>query len=439
VLQTQVEALPESESPVKTWLQKATGAIQQQITQARASVQEAGQTLQRWDNTGRTAFNQLRQSDEFQTFQDNVKQSVQTAGEWLASRPDAIIHHRFARDAFNLFNQGHDRTFENAYQVGAFQISRQGQQTFVVSNDDGDTLLQFQAKKSVLPGQLSLNLQAVKGEVKDFYKAVQDFRRPEARAVGASEKEAAYSARVQQTVDAIQQALDALGTNTLSAKGYQVQATDGSLTIRSHDRKGPIYTAEQSRLTPKDFKHLQHIGQHLMSDSTQKSALDEDTISAYVDRTERADEEVSRAGYLTTDAVGLMLDAGDIKAAALNVGVSNDAFDQAVATYETTLQQERVQAVAPVLAEALYAEGTTQLKGKHSVIEWDAPSSTLTMTHASGEVTLAAEWTGENWNDRGSALSPKDVEKVLDLSPAIAEKAQQKQHASRHKLSQAEL
>ena len=300
MLQAQVETLPEGESLVKSWLQRTTGAIQQQIAHAQEAVRGVSQTFQDLDSKGRVAFSQVRQSNQFQTFQDTVREGVQTARDWLSSRPDAIIHHRFARDAMTLLEQGHDRTFESAYQVGDFQISRQGQQTFAVINPEGDRLLQFKAKRSVLPGQVALSLQAVNGDAKDFYKALQAFRKPETRAIGAADKEVLYTAKVQQTVGAIQQSLDALGADHLSVGGYQFQAAEDSITIRAQGRKEPIYTSERSQLTPKDFKQLQKIGQQIMQDSVQNRPID---------------EAAPRSDSSNLDTVGLILDAGDLKSA----------------------------------------------------------------------------------------------------------------------------
>lgn len=446
VLQRQVEQIPESEKSVKPWLQKATDAIQQQFEQARESVQEVGRTLQDWDSKGRETFNQVRQSDEFQTFQDKVKQGAQAVGDWLASRPEAIINHRFARDAFNLFNQGHDRTFENAYQVGDFQISRRGQHTFIVSNDEVDNLLQFQAKKSVLPGQFSFNLQSVNGDAKDFYKAVQQFRKPEAQAVGAPDKEAAYTAKVQHTADTIGQALDALGTDKLDTKDYRIQTAEDGLTIIANDRKRPIYTAERSQLTPKDFKRLQQIGQQIMQETAQNSVqvnlpeseprpvetdgehiIDAEIISSYVSLMEESEDLLTQTGFPNREFISLANAAGDTKLKALQTGVPNGAFDQAVAAHESQLQQARVEETAPVLADLLNLEDANQLVSKRgSVITWDRASHTLSVTNNS-EVTMKAEWTDAGWRDKGSRLSPTDVERITKLRPEIEVQAQQKQ------------
>ncbi len=445
-LQKQVEKLPESEKTVKTWLQKAVGAIQQQFEQARESVQGAGQTLQDWDSKGRETVSQVRASEEFQTLQAKVKQGVQTAGDWLSSRPEAVINHRFARDAFKLFNQGHDRTFENTYQVGDFQISRQGQHTFIVNNDEGDHLLQFRAQKSILPGRFSLNLQSVNGDAKDFYKAVQLFRKPEAQAIGAPDKEAAYAAQVQHAAETIQQALNSLRTDNLDTKDYRIQAAEDGLTISANDRKGPIYTHERSQLTPKDYKQLQQIGRQIMQETTQKSVqvnppeakrspaeasgehiLDAQIIRAYISLREESEDLLTQTGFPNREYISLANAAGDTKLKALQAGVPIDTFDQAVTTHERRLQQARVEETAPVLAVLLNLEDTTRLEGKKgAVITWDKESHTLSITRGP-EVTMQAEWTDAGWRDKGSQLSPADVEKITNLRPAIEAHAQRKQ------------
>lgn len=278
VAQHQIAQLQESNS--KAFFQNLFEDLSKQTAQAIQQNLSSGQfkTAQKMVVEGaKTAFQTVKQgleSDQFKAFQKQTKQALQDraekaietaghgierAGQWLASRPEAIREHRAARTAYELFEQGFARTQEHRYELNGFKVELQGRNDFTVRDAvTNQELLRFKAEKLLFgEPRITILSKAETGISHERYQAIDQARQDIGSVRGSQIAEARHAQKSAAFGSAARMVAEFNETDDYNGKHYRIQINQDSLTITAKDGRGAIYQQQgdqvQSRLEQQDF------------------------------------------------------------------------------------------------------------------------------------------------------------------------------------------
>lgn len=224
----------------------------------------------------KTAFQTVKQgleSDPFKLFQrqtvevlqDRAEKAIgktghglERAGQWLASRPEAIREHRAARSAYALFEQGFARTQERSYELNGFTVELQGRNNFILKDVTDQELLRFRAEKLLFgEPRITILAKTEAGISHEQYQAIDQLRQDAGSVRGSLTAEARHAEKSTAFGSAARMVAEFNETNDYSGKHYRIQISEDSLTITAKDGRGTIYQEQgnqvQSKLEQQDF------------------------------------------------------------------------------------------------------------------------------------------------------------------------------------------
>jgi len=219
------------------------------------------------------AVKQSLESDQFKTLQKQTTEALQAraakaieqtghglerAGQWLASRPEAIREHRAARTAHALFEQGFARTQERSYELNGFSVELQGRNTFILKDATDQELLRFRAEKLLFgEPRITILAKAEAGISREQYGAIDQVRQDIGSVRGSRIAEARHAEKSAAFGSAARMVAEFNETNDYSGKHYRIQISPDSLTITAKDGRGTVYQEQgnqvQSKLEQQDF------------------------------------------------------------------------------------------------------------------------------------------------------------------------------------------
>jgi hypothetical protein len=231
-------------------------------------------------------------SDSFKTFQRNTGYTVQegankamelagrgleAAGQWLASRPEAIREQRTARTAYALFEKGFARTQEKRYEHQGFCVELRGHNNFTLSDaETGRELLRFKAEKTLFgePKFTVLDKSAV-GISRQEYRAIDEMRQDVNAVRGSVQAEITHAQKSEVFASAARIIAEFNQTQDYQGKHYRIQAEQDSLTIFALDGRGLLYSRSEneviSNLEQKDFGRFSQAMQWVEHHTNQQS------------------------------------------------------------------------------------------------------------------------------------------------------------------------
>ncbi len=214
------------------------------------------------------------ENDSFKTFQRHAAYTLQEgtnkaiemaghglerAGQWLASRPEAIREQRTARIAYNLFDKGFARTQEQSYEHQGFRVELQGQNNFILSNaETGRELMRFKAEKTLFgEPKFTILSKAEQGISRTEYQAIGDLREDLTTIRGSTQAEKHHAEKSKAFASAAQIVAEFHQTQDYQGKHYRIQIDQDALTISALDGRGVLYSRDRqevmSKLEQKDF------------------------------------------------------------------------------------------------------------------------------------------------------------------------------------------
>lgn len=266
VAKQQIAQLQESNS--KAFFQNLFEDLSKQAVQAVRKMVAEGT---------KSAFQGVKQgleSDQFKTFQKQTAQALQEkteraiektgyslekAGQWLASRPEAIREHRAARIAYDLFEQGFARTQEQKYELNGFKVELQGRNTLVLRDANTNReLMRFKAEKLLFgEPRITIFARAKEGISREQYQAIDQVRQDKGSVRGSPTAEARHAEKSTAFGSAARMVAEFNEANDYSGKYYRIQISPDSLTITAKDGRGIVYQEQgnqvQSKLEQQDF------------------------------------------------------------------------------------------------------------------------------------------------------------------------------------------
>jgi hypothetical protein len=277
--------LPRSEIVVVTASQTQSGAIavfNRQVASiqdptTRQFCENIGQDMQRQaevaqvEQSGQREFSQkvIQAKAAFSSLKEelvgDVKSSLKNVGNFLSARADAIMNQTMAQSAYKLFNRGAERTDEESYRQGNYEVKRTAPDQFLVSDQDG-ALLSFR-----ISSQGSVKLTGKSDRLsRDDYEAFRSFRRDETIPQGGSAAEKLHRNFSLAAAKTARDFLDATNLSSWDAKdgNYRIEVGErNSLTVTAKDGRGVILEQQGksivSRLTPADFEKFAATQQQL--------------------------------------------------------------------------------------------------------------------------------------------------------------------------------
>ncbi len=269
----QIEQLPESSS--KAFFQTLFADLSKQVVQSVQNTLSSDQfkTAQKMVATGaKAAFQTTKQgleSEQFRTFQkqtvEGAEKAIETtghkleqAGQWLASRPEAIREHRAAKCAYELFERGFARTQEQQYELNGFKVELQGRNRFVLKDAANQELLCFKAEKLLFgEPRITILSKSEAGISRKQYQEIDQVRQDLEKVRGSQTAEVRHAERSSAFGAAARMVAEFNETNDHSGKHYRIQTDQNSLTITAKDGRGIIYQQQgdqmHSRLEQQDF------------------------------------------------------------------------------------------------------------------------------------------------------------------------------------------
>lgn len=206
-----------------------------------------------------------------QPLQRFFQRILKGTAHWLNQSLDHWQRLTVAHSAMQAFQQGHDRTGEEAYQMGDFRVSRQGNQRFEISDREGG-LMQFQN----LPSGIKFMQVSDRLTQPTINRLITQL--PSMVPQGRHETEFAF--RVREAEQTVRDFLSYMKTPVWDYEQgkFRLEVVDNQVLITSkQDGRGQIHGPEKvmqknhraklvpqpSRLTWKDFEHLDSIRDRL--------------------------------------------------------------------------------------------------------------------------------------------------------------------------------
>jgi hypothetical protein len=214
------------------------------------------------------------EGDSFKTFQRNAAHTVQEgaskaiemtghglerAGQWLASRPEAIREQRAARVAYAMFEKGFGRTQEQSYEHQGFRVELHGKNHFTLSEaDTGRELMRFKTEKMLFgEPKFTVLAKSEQGISREIYRAIDAIRDDHSNIRGSSPAERHHAEKSAAFASAAQIVAEFHQTQDYQGKHYRIQVEPDSLTISALDGRGVLYSRAgnevMSNLEQKDF------------------------------------------------------------------------------------------------------------------------------------------------------------------------------------------
>ncbi len=206
-----------------------------------------------------------------QQLQKFFQRILQGTAHWLNQSLDHWQNITIAHTAMQAFQQGHDRTGEEAYQVGDFRVSRQRNNQFELSDREGK-LMQFQK----LPSGVKFMELSDRLTQSTISRAVTQI--PSVAPQGRHEAD--YAFRIGETEQTVRDFLGYMKTSVWDYEQgkFRLEIVDNQILITSkQDGRGQIHGSEKvmqknhreklvpqpTRLTWKDLDHLDSIRDRL--------------------------------------------------------------------------------------------------------------------------------------------------------------------------------
>jgi hypothetical protein len=273
----QIEQLPESSS--KAFFKALFSNLSKQVVQSVQNTLDSDQfkSAQKVVVTGaKSAFQATKQgleSEQFRSFQkqtvdalqDGAEKAIETtghkleqAGQWLASRPEAIREHRAARCAYELFERGFARTQEQHYKLNGFKVELQGRNRFILKDSSNQEVLRFKAEKLLFgEPRITILSKTEAGITREQYQEIDQLRQEVEKIRGSQTAEVRHAEKSSAFAAAARMVAEFNETKDYSGRHYRIEIGQDSLTITSKDGRGIIYQqrGEQvhSRLEQQDF------------------------------------------------------------------------------------------------------------------------------------------------------------------------------------------
>ena len=200
----------------------------------------------------------------------------------LMAKVEALQNQRLASAGLELFQRGHLRTGESAYQVGEFTLKQTGNNTYSLRDRRGE-LLQFQRLTRLGWGR-RVQVLSMSDLLTDFHRTtLQAMRRNRSlMPQGQLDVEATYAMKTQQVEHAVTGFLQHYAQATVWDKDggrFKLEmGADDFLRITDKQGRGVVFQRQQgevfSRLTAGDFTHFDRLKQRMQTyqQSTAKKA-----------------------------------------------------------------------------------------------------------------------------------------------------------------------
>jgi hypothetical protein len=200
--------------------------------------------------------------------------------QWFSQHLDNRRKHQMARAVVELFQRGHERTGENLYQIGDYNLSRKGAGDYSLRDQRGE-LMQVRITKSAGLGQ-GIEVLSVAERISDFQRQELSRLRHNRVAMpqGKLDVEAVYAARTRRVEHTVRGFLQShVYANTWNKEGGQFKlevGTDDLLRITDKWGRGVVFERHHSnvvsRLNQQDLLHFERLEQrmHLVKQQTHR-------------------------------------------------------------------------------------------------------------------------------------------------------------------------
>jgi hypothetical protein len=200
--------------------------------------------------------------------------------QWLSQHLENRRNQQMARAVVELFQRGHERTGENLYQIGDYNLSRKSASDYSLRDQQGE-LMQVRVTKSVGLGR-SIEVVSVAERVSDFQRQeLTQLRHNRATMPqGKLDVEAVYAARTRRVEHTVRGFLQShVYANTWNKEGGQFKlevGTDDLLRITDKWGRGVVFERHHSnvvsRLNQQDLLHFERLEQrmHLVKQQTKR-------------------------------------------------------------------------------------------------------------------------------------------------------------------------
>lgn len=291
VASQQIAQLPQSESKaffhavvadLTVHSQKAIQAVKEGLESE--TFQAVKQTVVEGAKTTFKAVQEELASERVQALKQQVQTSLQTggtkalevggrglekAGQWLASRPDAIRTHQAAKAALETFTQGFERTQERQYEHHGFRVALEGRNTYRLSDAaTGQDLLRFKAENVFYQKDPKITILEQPDKLSREQSQALALLRQDADSVRGSEQEEHHHAqKSEQFANAARSVAAYNEVSSYQDQHYAVQVGPNSLVVTAADGRGELYRQQDnqidSRLAPQDFERASKAMQKL--------------------------------------------------------------------------------------------------------------------------------------------------------------------------------
>lgn len=291
VASKQIAQLPESES--KAFFKSVVEDLSTHSQRAIQAVKEGleSETFQAVKQSvvagAKTAFNTVKEelaSERTHILKQQMQNSLQSgglkvlevsgrslekAGQWLASRPDAIRTHQAAKAALEVFNQGFERTQERQYEHHGFRIALEGRNTYQLSDmETGQNLLRFKAENVWYQKDPKITVLEQPDKLSREQSQALSLMRQDATNVRGSEMaEQHHAQKSEQFAIAARAVAQYNETNHYQDQHYSVEVGSNSLVVKAVDERGELYRQQgnqvESRLGTQDFERATEVMQTL--------------------------------------------------------------------------------------------------------------------------------------------------------------------------------
>ncbi|MBE9110334.1 hypothetical protein IQ273_13015 [Nodosilinea sp. LEGE 07298] len=200
--------------------------------------------------------------------------------QWLSQHLENRRNQQMARAVVELFQRGHERTGENLYQIGDYNLSRKSAGDYSLRDQQGE-LMQVRVTKSVGLGR-SIEVVSVAERVSDFQRQELSQLRHNRAAMpqGKLDVEAVYTARTRRVEHTVRNFLQShVYANTWNKEGGQFKlevGTDDLLRITDKWGRGVVFERHHSnvvsQLNQQDLLHFERLEQrmHLVKQQAQR-------------------------------------------------------------------------------------------------------------------------------------------------------------------------
>ncbi|MFQ4138141.1 hypothetical protein PGN35_017665 [Nodosilinea sp. PGN35] len=191
--------------------------------------------------------------------------------QWLSQHLENRRNHQMARAVVELFQRGHERTGENLYQIGDYNLSRKSAGDYSLRDQQGE-LMQVLVTKSVGLGR-SIEVVSVAERVSDFQRQELTQLRHNRAAIpqGKLDVETVYAARTRRVEHTVRGFLQShVYANTWNKEGGQFKlevGTDDLLRVTDKWGRGVVFERHHSnvvsRLNQQDLLHFERLEQRM--------------------------------------------------------------------------------------------------------------------------------------------------------------------------------